>query len=243
MEVDHPVIPELKRKLTPPQPAPEVDPEKKAKLAEEKTEQEKTKEAENKKAVSEPPITAEDIRKLKELLRQEEAKLLLIKRIKASIAIPEQGKKPSPASLTAATTVPSLPTTTSSSTVPSSNGIHAASPASLNATKSIGEMGSSAGAAAAKGSKSTTAENITHSSSSATGSKLEQVTQSFERSKSKREELKNELNQTLNSITTMPPSAHHDVNFFPTVVNAEFLALLGLEKCVGRLKRDEQARA
>lgn len=79
MEVDHPVIPELKRKLTPPQPAPEVDPEKKAKLAEEeKTEQEK--EAENKKAVNEAPITAEDIRKLKELLRQEEAKLLLIKR-------------------------------------------------------------------------------------------------------------------------------------------------------------------
>jgi len=103
-------------------------------------------------------------------------------------------------------------------------------------------MGSSAGAAAAKGSKSTPAENFTHSSSSATGSKLEQVTQSFERSKSKREELKNELNQTLNSITTMPPSAHHDVNFFPTVVNAEFLALLGLEKCVGRLKRDEQSK-
>merc|ERR1712037_210206 len=39
-----------------------------------------------------------------------------------------------------------------------------------------------------------------------------------------------------------PPSAHHDVNFFPTVVNAEFLALLGLEKCVGRLKRDEQSK-
>lgn len=86
------------------------------------------------------------------------------------------------------------------------------------------------------------AENngISHNSGT---SKLEQVTASFERSKSKREELKNELNQTLNSITTMPASAHHDVNFFPTVVNAEFLALLGLEKCVGRLKRDEQARA
>ena len=111
-------------------------------------------------------------------------------------------------------------------------------------TAAMGEMGSAV-AGAGKG-KSSSESNNTHSSSShstQSGSKLEQVTQSFERSKSKREELKNELNQTLNSITTMPPCAHHDVNFFPTVANAEFLALLGLEKCVGRLKREEQARA
>ena len=99
MEVEHPQvnfnpqIPELKRKGAP-QVHPEVDPEKKAKLAETngtvvitpEAPQNATPTAENGTGLvaaagpPEEPITAEDIRKLKELLRQEEAKLLLIKR-------------------------------------------------------------------------------------------------------------------------------------------------------------------
>lgn len=98
MEVEqahfNPQIPELKRKGTP-EAHPEVDPEKKAKLATPESALTPTpvapiapengiKDAEIKEitevAEEEAPITAEDIRKLKELLRQEEAKLLLIKR-------------------------------------------------------------------------------------------------------------------------------------------------------------------
>ena len=73
-------LPELKRK-TEAGPLPEVEPEKKPKLSTELSAEEKTV-SETISENNEPntPITAEDIRKLKELLRQEEAKLLLIKR-------------------------------------------------------------------------------------------------------------------------------------------------------------------
>ena len=70
--------------------------------------------------------------------------------------------------------------------------------------------------------------------------KMLSISKSFESNRTKREQLKQQLNKTLNEITATPAAPSPDVNFFPSATNNEFLVLLGLEMCVNRLKREDR---
>lgn len=176
--------------------------------------------------VKEEKITIEEIRRLKEILRQEDAKLQLIKKIKATINPPSKTKS-----------VPKIEAKVKNENGINTNGlkpvatvqIRKPEPNRLNQTDPL------------SGSTGIKLNSLRANSPMLQTDKVSVQTTaaSYEKNRARKDLLKQQLNKTLKEITQAPPPPSTDVNFFPSATNNEFLVLLGLEMCVNRLKRDD----
>lgn len=174
--------------------------------------------------------------------------MFLLNRIKASITLSEPANKPKVKN-PVGKIVPNT-TSTPSSNHQSVNGIHKSSTPSnsINHTQRIktenGGVTANGGVSIRGTSGVPLKQPVIKSerpTSPTTGSTEKMITTSasFEKNRIKREQLKQQLNKTLNEITQTPPPPTPDVNFFPSATNNEFLVLLGLEMCVNRLKKED----
>lgn len=167
-------------------------------------------------------ITPDDIRKLKELLRQEEAKLQLIKRIKASITLSEPANKPKVKN-PIAKIAPNAISNSTSSNGTNGNGVHISSNSAPTVAKVKAENGVNENvvtngiSATSRLKPNKPVKTEIRSSSPVNGSTEKMITTSasFEKNRVKREQLKQQLNKTLNEITQTPPPPPPNVNFFP----------------------------
>jgi len=183
----------------------------------------------------EPEITLDEIRRLKEILRQEDAKLQLIKKIKATMIISDPKKPKIEAKIKLETGIKS--------------GIRGATgpvvtvriPKPSNATSTDDK--SLAASRIASGLSSGNTGGRSNSPMTDSKATVQSTAASYERNRQRKDLLKQQLNRTLKEITQAPPPPSTDVNFFPSATNNEFLVLLGLELCVNRIKRDENKDA